>query len=127
MRRYHFDRNLETIKYSSQQRSIYIKKTTIISFKSKIIVDIYYLSISLFKNRDFLFESNELNVTMYAHLLDASTEVVLVRNDSEQTVRMSRNLRLSRIIEIDYFNVFQVDEELLNLTKKNSKITHKFS
>ena len=111
---------------SSQQRSIYIKKTTIISFKSKITINIHHISISFFKNRDFSFESNEFNVTIYVHLLDTSTEIVLVKNNSEQIVKMSRNFCLSRIIKINYSNIYQVDEESVNLTKKNSKSTYKF-
>lgn len=47
---------------------IYVKKVIDVSFKLEITISMYYMFIS--SDRDFLFESNELNLSLYAYLVN---------------------------------------------------------
>lgn len=47
---------------------IYVKKVVNVLLRSKITISIHYTSIS--KDRNFLFESNELNLLLYAYLIN---------------------------------------------------------
>ena len=110
------------------QRSIHIRKTTIVSFHTEIIV--FINNTSLPESRNFLFEStDDVNFTFYAHLVDASTFVVVVRNDCDQFIQIPRNFKLNRISELNYSNAFQVSseqvEKIKSLAARKSKFTHK--
>ena len=109
------------------QRFVHFKKTTVISSHVEIIVAVHHVELSTTK--DFLFESNDnFNFILYAHLVDAFTKSIVVRNDKEFSIMISRNFRLSKIFEIDFFNDFHIDiddENVKYLVVKKSKFTHK--
>ena len=65
------------------QRSIHIKTTIIISSRSKMIVNIHYLINIISRNKDFLFELNELNLTIYTYSMNVIIEIILIRNDKD--------------------------------------------
>ena len=75
----------------------------------------------------FFFEFDNINFTMYAHLINASIQIVLIRNDNFKIVKISRNFRLKYLIEMNYSNVFFVDENIVELIMKVSRSSHKFS
>ena len=111
----------------SIQRFVHIRKITVISLQFEMTVVIHHTT--LFANRDFLFEfANDINFTLYVHLVDVFTFAVFVRNDRDQTIQISRNFRLDRISKFDFFNVFQIDienaDQIRHLTAKKSKFTH---
>ena len=64
---------------------------------------------------------------MYAYLINASIQIVLIRNDNFKIVKISRNFRLKYLIEMNYSNVFFVDENIVELIMKVSRSSHKFS
>ena len=62
------------------QKSIHLKKSVIMSFHTEMTIVVYH--VDLFDIKDFLFESNNnLNITLYAHLIDVFIKIVIVRND----------------------------------------------
>ena len=87
------------------QRSIHIRKIIIVSFRSKITIFIHYVALSIIKN--FLFESaDNVNFTLYVYFVDISTFVVIIRNNRNQSIQISRNFRLEQITKLNFFNVF---------------------
>ena len=54
-------------------------------------------------------------------------EVIFVRNDDKQIVKISRNYRLNYFIELDYFNAIFVNDDNVDLIIKTSRIIHKIS
>ena len=113
---------------TSIQRSIYIRKITVISSQFEIAIFIHHVSFSISKN--FLFESiDDINFILYVHLVNASISVILIRNERNQTIQISRNFRLDRITKLNFSNVFQISIENVDnakhLTIKKSKFTHK--
>ena len=113
----------------SIQRFVHIRKTIVISSQTKMIVFIHHSFLSTSKN--FLFEFvDDINLTLFAHIIDTFIFVVIIRNDEHQTIKISRNFRLKRISELKYINVFQIHaeniEEMKFLTIKKLKFTHKF-
>ena len=111
----------------SQHKSIYIIKISIISLDSKMTIFIYYLANAIFNDRDFFFEFDNINFIMYVYLINASIQTILIRNDNFKIVKISRNFRLKYLIEINYSNVFFVDENIVELIMKISRSSHKFS
>ena len=110
------------------QRPVHIRKTTVIPPHTEVAVPIN--GTSLPETRDFLFEpADDVNFTLYAHLVDASTSAVIIRNDHAQPIQIPRNFRLGRISELDYPNAFQVSpeqaEEIKPLAAREPKSTHR--
>ena len=90
------------------QRSIHLRKTIIIPFYVKITISVNHLNLSKFKN--FLFESNnDLNIFIYAHLMNIFILIVIVRNDKSVLVKISKNFRFEQVSKINFLNVFQID------------------
>ena len=70
-----------------------------------MIVFIYHLFLSTSKN--FLFKFvDDINLTMFVHMIDTFSFVVIIRNDEHQIIKFFRNFRLKRINELKYINVF---------------------
>ena len=111
----------------SMHKSVHIKKTIIVSSQSEMIISIHYLVDNISNDRDYLFESNETEFILYAHLMNIFIEAILVRNDDKQAVKISRNYRLDYLTELDYSNAFFVNDDNVDLTMKASRTTHKIS
>jgi hypothetical protein len=65
-------------------KRVYVKKAINVSSKSKMTISMHYTFI--FSNRDFLFESNELNLSLYTYLVNLNTRSIVVRNDNKKVV-----------------------------------------
>ena len=111
------------------QTSIYVTKTTYVSSRSKIFLSIHHIVMSA--DRDFFFESNELNVFLYAHLINAKFKHILIRNDSNHTVHIFKNCRMKRLTKLNFFNVFQINfdeiEKIIDFALRKSFKKHKIS
>ena len=109
------------------QRPVHLKKTTVIPPHAEMAVAVHHAGLPA--TRDFLFEPDDsLNFTLYAHLVDASTKSIIVRNDREFPVMIPRNFRLGRVSEIDFPSGFHIDtddEDVRYLAAKEPKSTHK--
>ena len=46
-------------------------------------------------DRDFFFKFDEFQLFLYAHLIDIFIIIVVTKNDSNQIIKISRNLRLN--------------------------------
>ena len=56
--------------------------------------------------RDFLFELIAYaDITLYTHLIDIKIHKVLVKNDTDRTVKIPKKTRLDILFELDYENV----------------------
>ena len=103
---------IRSLKISTIQLSIHLKKIIIVSIHAELTIFIYCMKSILFVVRDFLFESKVINqLSIYVHLIDAIIETIIVRNDNDMSIQISRNMRLNKITELKYFNVFFVDNE----------------
>ena len=74
--------------------------------------------------RDFIFELvSQRNLIMYAHLVDSRIAGVLVKNEIDNVIQISKRLRLDMLCEVDYENVFfaEAGDLLKASTKKDSK------
>ena len=114
---------------TSIQRLVHIRKIIVISSLTKMTIFIHHSFLSIIRN--FLFEfANDINLTLFVHMIDTFIFVVMIRNDEHQTVKIFRNFRLKRISELKYINVFQIYvenvEEMKFLTIKKFKFIHKF-
>ena len=87
-------------------KSIHLRKIIVISSKIEFSVEIHHLIVS---NKKYLFESEEIfNLIVYAHLIDAFIKTILLCNEFDISMQVSRNYRLRRITEMNYFNVFHI-------------------
>ena len=109
----------------SQSRSIHAIKTFVIPPKSECLMSVHVM-ISL-SERDFLFEfSKTSNLFIYAHVVDSITSSILIRNDDEQFMKISRNFRLETLMKLDYINAYQANsEDVSDLAIRHFKSKHK--
>jgi len=70
-------------------KRVYVKKVVNVSSKLEITISMHYTFIS--SNRDFLFKSNELNLSLYVYLVNFDTRNIVVRNNSKKVVYILRN------------------------------------
>ena len=121
-------------------KSIHLKKTTIIPPHSIVPVPIHNLATELPSDRDFMFEPNEVSFSLYAHMVNSETKAVLVRNDEDRAIRIPRNLRLGHLTEMEYPNAYYAgevfssetkdetsDQDLPDLARRRPKSEHKKS
>ena len=88
------------------QTLVYARKIIIVFSRSKITISIYYNIISV--DRNFFFELNEFNFSLYAHLVNFKFKHILIKNKNNQIVHISRNCRIKYITELKFFNAFQM-------------------
>ena len=110
-------------------RSIYLKKIIIVFSHAKLAIFIHLLSSNFSHFKNFLFESKKIyHLSIYAHLINVSIEIVIVRNDNDKSIQISRNIRLNKIFELKYSNVFLCNFENENtqkLTIRQSTFIHR--
>ena len=105
-----------------QIRLIYALEISIPT-RSKIVISIHKITVS---ERDYMFESKEVtNLSMYAHIIDDNIISILIRNENDTAIHISRNFRLKNLIELDYSNVLQVSAKHSNLALRIPKSMHK--
>jgi len=95
---------------------IYFKKSIIISSQSNLLVKIHYFAI--LKNRNFLFKLNKISYFInYVYLINVITKTIILKNDTNMLIYISRNYRLNKLFKIKYFNAFYLDniDETRNL------------
>ena len=111
----------------AQQRSIHVKKIIVLSPRSQMTILIHHLAGELLVSRDFLFESDESNLILYAHIVDVDTKAVLTINDSNNAVKIPRNFRLDRLVELDFPQAYHLgeDEDVVELARRRPKSEHK--
>ena len=104
--------------------SVYAVKFVTISFHSEQTIVIH--KIFLF-DRHYIFESTETNFSIYLHVVNITINVVLIRNEKDKIVKISRNFRLEKLMKLDYSNAFLINHDLFDLVIRNSKSQHKIS
>ena len=107
--------------------SIHARKTIIVSSHIEIVLSIHFITISA--NRNFLFESKNLNLSFYAHLTDVEFKNIIVRNDDDKFVHISRNCRVKRMIELNFSNAYMIaiddDNDVVELAMRKPFTKHK--
>ena len=110
----------------AQQRSIHVKKIIVLSSRAQLTVAVHDFFDNLSFDRDFLFESDDTKLTLYAHFVDFFTKIILITNNTNQSIKISRNFRLRKLVKLDYFHVFQVQKEnVVKLITRTSAREHR--
>ena len=82
------------------------------------------IRIKILEKRNFFFESDSnANFTMCSQILNANTKKILIRNESEIIIKISRRKRFEQISKVDCDNCFQMTE--IDMTIKSSKQKNK--
>ena len=108
-------------------KSIHFRKTTMMSSRFEISIEIHYLFVS--NNRDCFFELKKLSyLIFYAHIIDISINAIIVKNDFDHLIQISRNLRFDKLVQFEYSNAFHIDQktfdDVRDLTAKYFKSSH---
>ena len=93
---------------------MHIKKLIIISPHIQLTIPIYYFN---FLNRDFFFELDHLDSILYAHFVDSFLHAILIKNNSNQHVKILKNLHLNTIQKADFDNCYYITFEKKNVVK----------
>ena len=84
------------------RQSIHVRKTIDVLLYSQMLISIHFTE-SLLDFRDFFFESEEESyLLLYAYLVDSFLSIVLIKNNSNLTIKISRNYRIRIIVEADF-------------------------
>ena len=105
-----------------QSASVHFTKFCIVSSRTEISISIHRISLS---DRDYFFEFAEANFSIYCYIVDTITNVVLIRNDKNKIVKISKNFRLNKFVEFEHFNAFHVNFESSNFVIRRLKSDHK--
>ena len=122
---------IKSLKTFVVHRSIHLKKIIIVFSHVEFAIFIHLLNNNFSHFRDFLFESkNVYYLSMYVHLINVFIEIVIIRNNNDRLIEISRNIRLSKIFELKYSNVFLInfendDENIQKLTIRQSIFAHR--
>ena len=109
-------------KFSSQVKFVHITKIIIVSSQTEIAVSVHIISVS---DRDYIFESDQINFAIYAHIINADIKIILIKNNNYTFVKILRNFRLNKITEITYSDACLVNSVFKNLVLRHSKTYHK--
>jgi len=86
---------------------IHAVATIVMPLKSTTMIPVHSIK-SLPSRRDLFFEPEDSGLSLYTHLIDSSLSSVLAKNDSENKVRIPRNLRLGHIFKADFNNYLYI-------------------
>ncbi len=101
------------------RRAIKAKQDVLIHPGQQVSIPIHYHA--TLPERDLLFEPDESELTLYAHIVDSSVEAVLARNDSDVPITLTRKTRLGHIAEIPYDSCYLASSELAHLASRPPK------
>ena len=76
--------------------------------------------------RDLLFELDQSELTLYAHVVDSSVDSILARNESSTPVSVTKKTRLGYITELPYDNCYLATPEVAELAAKPPKKTRQY-
>lgn len=86
-------------------RKLLTSEVSVVSPWSEVMIPL--VPVSVLDNRDFLFHPTVLpNLTLFTHIVDHQTSKILVRNASDQPLRIPRRYKLGHLIDIAYDNCF---------------------
>ena len=108
-------------------KSVHLQKIIIISSRSKISILMHHFDMS--NSRDFLFELNKIfYIIVYVHVIDIIINAMILRNDFDKLIQISRNHRFDQFSELNFSNVFKIDvikkNDVYDLAVKHSKFIH---
>ena len=109
-------------RFISQSTSIHSIKARIIASHTKLSISIHKISLS---ERDYFFEPAEANFSIYFHIVDTAISVILIRNNNVTSIKVFRNFRLNKLIEIKHSNVLHVDSKSSDFAIRILKSKHK--
>jgi len=75
---------------------VHAKKMRVISANLVATVKIYNLALLA---RDYFFKLQDINLSIYAGLINEDITLILVKNDGDNLIRIPRNIRLGEVIE----------------------------
>ena len=111
-----------------QIRFVHVKKEFVISWRAQLAVVINDLSNDLTFDRDFLFESNDIEFTLYAHLIDFFIKTIFVINNTDQFMKIFRNFKFEKFVKFDYINAFLIqNKNVVELITRRFVREHKIS
>lgn len=93
-------------------QSIYIKKSVIIPSRFEIHIFVHYIILS---NRIFFFEPDQNQLFLYIYLVNVFIITIIIKNNFDQIVKISRNLRLKTIQKADFDNCYHIIFEKIDI------------
>ena len=110
-----------------QQRFVYVKKIIVLSSRIQLIVIIHDFFDNLSFDYNFFFESNDIELILYVYFVDFFTKIILITNNIDQSIKISRNFWLNKLVKLDYFHAFQIQKKnVVELITRILTREHKF-
>ena len=104
---------------------IHAVSTIVVPPKTTSMIPIH--SVQGLPDRDFFFEPENASLSLYAHLADSSMPAIIAKNDSNDAIKVPRNLRLGHIFEADFDNCLHIttgQQDVTDLATRAPKSHH---
>ncbi len=109
------------------RRVVHSKKDLTLPPHTETTVLIHHLNLP---DRDFFFEPSNTKLSMYAEIINMDTGQVLVKNDSNVAVHISRNMRLGEAVGTQFDGCFHIttgQEDIAELATRRPAQEHEES
>jgi hypothetical protein len=116
---------IRVLSKSMIKKALHARSFTMISSHFMLVIPIHHSNLS--SNRDFLFEPDDLNISLFAHAIDSSITAIMTKNDTDSTIKIPRNDRLGIATEILYPNAFQAIPDISEYAERKSREAHQKS
>ena len=111
-------------KGASMKRPVSAREGRIIPPRSGANIEVHHFGLP---DRDYFFEPADTNLTLFASVLDPNTTCIPVVNDTDQYVRIPRNMRLGEVMEAEFDGVYHISsgvEDVVELATRRPKAEH---
>lgn len=105
----------------SVNQLICLKEIIIVFSRFQIQVRIHNLN---FFDKDFFFKFENVSFDFYFHVMGLKTSDVLIRNEEDKPLKILRNFRLKRMIEMNYSNAYIATKNTMDLIIEKSQQIH---
>ena len=112
------------IQTKARVTSMHTIKSVIVSSQTKLTIFIHNIVVS---NCDYIFELENTNFAIYAHVVDANIKIILIKNDFNSIVKIFRNFRLENLMKMNYSNACLMNFSVAEFALKRLKFDHKTS
>ena len=109
-------------RFRSRNMSVHTLKAIVIFLKSDCLVDIHNITLS---DQNYLFESDVAEFSIYAHVINLSIKFILMRNEENRSIKISKNFRFEVLTDMSYSDAYLIDSASSDFVIKSSKKDHK--
>ena len=104
---------------------IHTKALTVVLLSTQVTILVHHASLL---DQDFLFKLTKAGLTLFTYLVNYHLEHIVIKNKSSEVIRISHNLQLRSLSEINFNNCYHINKDILTkiteLATRKPRLTH---